>query len=172
MTYKLGAVGIGHWVKRLQRIMKDDGRLDLHCAVGVTNFDEKRADLDAYGITKDRYFQIKPLSPLPKEFFGMVDIVQIASHNRFHPEQTKQSLEHEKVTLTEKTFATDKETFDEVIDFIESNGHESRVTVHLHYLGKMLTLELPKILSSAVGQYGKVVSVVGTFYEEDRKSVV
>ena len=132
MSYKLGAIGIGHWVKRLQRTLANDGRIVLHKAVGVTSFEQKKADLEEFGITKSNYFQIEPLSPLPEEFFNGVDAVQIASHNQFHAKQTMQSLESEKVTVVEKTFAVNRESFEHDIDYIRSNTHTTRDTVHLH----------------------------------------
>lgn len=166
MPFSLGAVGIGHWVNRLKRTMETDGRVVLKKAVGVTFYEDKKTDLDKFGITKENYFRIEPQKPLPDGFFDDLDIVQIASHNKFHKEQTIQSLTHGKVTLTEKTFATNRKDFDEVIGFIASNNHDSRVTIHLHYLGKILTRELPKILPDAIKKYGKIKQAVGTFFEE------
>jgi len=164
--HKLGAVGIGHWVSRLKRTMDNDGRLALTKAVGVTWYEDKKEILDRFGITQDNYFRIEPGKPLPKEFFEGLDVIQIASHNKFHSTQTIQSLNYEKVTVTEKTFATNLDDFNEMIDFIESNNHTGRVTVHLHYLGKILTLELPKILPFAIKEYGKITHAIGTFFEE------
>ncbi len=164
--YKLGAVGVGHWVMRLKRTMDTDGRMNINKAVGVTWYEDKKEILDKFGITRENYFRIEPEKSLPEEFFDGLDVVQIASHNEFHKEQTIQSLEHEKVTVTEKTFATDRENFTEAIDFIKSNNHEKKVAIHLHYLGKILTLELPKILSFATKEYGKITHAIGTFFEE------
>ena len=166
MPYKLGAVGIGHWVNRLKRTMENDGRMVIQKAIGVTKYEDKKADLDRFGITEDNYFRIEPMQPLPDKFFQGLDIVQIASHNKFHTAQTMQSLEREKVTIAEKTFATNANDFNKVIDFIKSNNHEKRVTIHLHYLGKILTLELPKILSFAIKEYGRITNAIGTFFEE------
>ncbi|MBI4010298.1 MAG: hypothetical protein HY361_03885 [Candidatus Aenigmarchaeota archaeon] len=164
--FNLGAVGIGHWVMRLKRTMETDGRINISKAVGVTWYEDKKAILDNFGISKDNYFRIEPEKPLPEEFFNGLDVVQIASHNKFHAPQTIQSLEHGKVTITEKTFATNRDDFNGMIDFIRSNNFAKKVTVHLHYLGKILTLELPKILSFATKEYGKITHAVGTFFEE------
>ncbi len=164
--YNLGAVGIGHWVSRLKRTMDQDGRIVLSKAVGVTPYENKKAELDKFGIARENYFKIEPQKPLPEEFFESLDVVQIASHNKFHAEQTIQSLEHEKFTITEKTFATNRSDFNRVIDFIRSNNHSKRATVHLHYLGKILTLELPKVLANARKEYGRITHAVGTFFEE------
>lgn len=166
MTFKLGAIGVGHWVNRLKRTMDNDGRVVLDKAVGVTWYEDKKEILDKFGITEENYFRIEPQNQLPRDFFDGLDVIQIASHNKFHKSQTMQCLENGKVTVTEKTFATNRNDFNEVLDFINDNNHQNKVTIHLHYLGKILTRELPKILPPAIKKYGKITHAVGTFFEE------
>ncbi|MBU4452396.1 MAG: NADP-dependent phosphogluconate dehydrogenase [Nanoarchaeota archaeon] len=167
--YKLGVVGTGHWVRRLHPSIKKSNKLLLHKGAGVTRFEDKKAVLDEYNITKDRYFQIPSVAELPLEFFKDLDAVQIASYNQFHHEQTKQSLAHGKVTVVEKTFATERKGFDDMIDFIKKNGHEKKVYPHLHYLSKALTRSLAEILPEALKNYGKITCAAGTFVEETRE---
>lgn len=162
----LGTVGLGHWVKRLHEVLKQNQQIKLVKTVGTRAFDDKKEELEKYGISEDRYYRVAPNEPLPEEFFENLDIVHIASPNQFHKAQTIQSLENGKVTVTEKTFAANKEDFDEVVKFIRDNKHENRVAMHLHYLSKALTEELRKRLPELIEKYGKITGISATFFEE------
>lgn len=164
--HNLGTVGLGHWVKRLHEVLKQHQEIKLVKTVGTRAFDDKKEELEKYGISEDRYFRVNVGDPLPNSFFEGLDIAYIASPNQFHKSQTIQSLENGKVTVTEKTFATNKQDFNEVIKFIRENKQENRVTIHLHYLSKALTGELKKRLPELIEQYGKITGISATFFEE------
>ena len=166
MMYNLGTVGLGHWVKRLHEVLKQHQEIKLVKTVGTRAFDDKREELEKHGISEDGYYRVGPNEPLPEKFFENLDIVHIASPNQFHKSQTMQSLENGKVTITEKTFATNKEDFDEVVKFIRDNEHENKVTIHLHYLSKALTAELKKRLPKLIEKYGKITGISATFFEK------
>ncbi|MBU5537522.1 MAG: Gfo/Idh/MocA family oxidoreductase [Candidatus Aenigmatarchaeota archaeon] len=166
MVYNLGTVGLGHWVKRLYEVLKQYKEINLVKTIGTRAFDDKKEELEKYGISEDRYFRINPGDPLPEKFFEDLDIVYIASPNQFHKSQTIQSLENGKVTVTEKTFATNKEDFYEILKFIRDNRFENKVTIHLHYLSKALTNELRKRLPEFIEKYGKITRISATFFEK------
>jgi len=164
--YNLGTVGLGHWVKRLHEVLRQHQEIKLVKTVGTRTFDDKREELERYGISKDRYYRVNAGGTLPERFFHNLDIVHIASPNQFHKAQTMQSLEKGKVTITEKTFATNKQDFDEVTKLIRNNNLENKVTIHLHYLSKALTIELRKRLPELIEKYGKITGISATFFEK------
>ena len=164
-TYNLGTVGLGHWVKRLHEVLKQHQEISLVKTVGTRAFDDKREELERYGISEDRYYRVNAGEPLPDSFFDNLDIVQIASPNQFHKSQTMQALDKGKVTVVEKTFAANKQDFDEVVRFIRDNKFENKVTIHLHYLSKALTTELRRRLPEFVGKYGRITGISATFFE-------
>lgn len=169
MTYLLAASGLGHWVRRLQATLEERGnRIKLYKAAGTRSYEERKEELQKYGIPKERYFSLNPDNPLPEEFFQDVDIVYIASPNVFHKTQTEQSILKGKVTVTEKTLAVNRREFESIISLIKSKA-EGKVTVGLHYLSKALTKELGKRLDSMVERYGKISSISATFFEETRE---
>ncbi len=165
-TYNLGTVGSGHWVKRLHEILKQHQEIKIVKAVGTRAFNDKKGELERYGISEDRYYRINTGDPLPDTFFKDLDIVHIASPNQFHMSQTMQSLEMDKVTITEKAFATSKEDFDKVVDFVKENGYGNKVTLRLHYLSKTLTNELAGRLPQLIEDHGKIKNVNATFLEK------
>jgi predicted dehydrogenase len=164
--YKLGGIGAGgHWYGRLHEFLKD--RVELEKAVGITRFEDKRAILESYGLTKDRYFQVVVGASLPDAFFEGIDVVHVASHNQFHEHQTRDCLEHEKVVVVEKTLAISEEATETLLRSVRRNGHEGRVTPHVHYLDKALTLTWKNELwSRALRDSGRLVRATGTFIED------
>jgi predicted dehydrogenase len=168
LTFKLGASGLGHWVRRLQSTLSDIGdEIELYKAVGTKGYEARREELQRYGISRDRYFSLEPDSPLPSAFFEGLDIVYIASPNRFHMAQTLQAVEMGKVTVTEKTLAVKKDDFYATLDRIRKQA-PGRVTVGLHYITKSLTLELGRRLPRLIDEFGRIKSVSATFFEETR----
>ncbi len=163
--YKLGAVGLGHWFKRLLFSM-DKTLLTLEKGAGIFPYEAYDPPLTDFGLKRENYYQIKPGDPIPEEFFDGIDVVQIASPNRFHHEQTIQSLDHGKITITEKTYGSDRETFHKTIDYIREHEVENKTYVHLHYLNKQPTLALPGIVKRMAKNHGKIISAVGTMFEE------
>ncbi|MBI2543243.1 MAG: Gfo/Idh/MocA family oxidoreductase [Candidatus Aenigmarchaeota archaeon] len=162
--YNLGTIGLGHWVKRLHHVIQQRDDLSLVKTVGTRAFDDKREELEQYGISRDMYFQINPNDSIPNEFFDDTDIVHIASPNQFHKSQTIQSLENGKVTVTEKTFGVNREEFNDVINVIKRKN--SKANVHLHYLSKALTKEFAKKLPSLIKEHGKITKITASFLEK------
>lgn len=164
--YTLGGIGAGgHWYGRLHPFLKD--RVRLVKAVGITRYEDKRPILENYDLTKDRYFQITHDASLPDPFFQGIDVVHVASHNQFHLRQTKECLDHGKVTVVEKTLATNEGDTEGILKYIRANGHEGRVTPHVHYLEKALTLELKRrLLPKALEHGGRLARATGTFIED------
>ncbi len=167
--YKLGVVGTGHWVRRLHPSIERSKKITLHKGAGTTNYEDKKELLDNYRITKDTYFQIKPTADIPAEFFKDLDVVQIASYNQFHHSQTKMALEHGRATIVEKAIATERKSFEELMDFIIKKGYDKMVYPHLHYLSKALSRTIPQILPEAIKKYGKIKYASATFFEEVRE---
>ncbi len=164
--YNLGTVGLGHWIKRLHEVLRQHQEIRLVKTVGTRAFDDKKEELERYGISEDRYYRVNAGDPLPDSFFEGLDIAHIASPNQFHKLQTMQALENGKVTVVEKTFATNKQDFDEVLRFMHDNKFENKVTVHLHYLSKALTEELRKRLPQLIEKYGMITGISATFFEK------
>ena len=174
--YQLGSIGVGgHWFRRIYYSMKKDGRMEPGKGVGVSPY-RNRSHLQSFGITQDKYYQIefdeegKPTAKIPQQFFEGLDVIHIASWNQYHSEQTKQSLENDLITVTEKTLATTQEQFIDTIDFIKEGGYSKKVAVNLHYLGKSATRALmkddPKLLLKALKKYGRINRVEATFFED------
>ena len=164
--YNLGTVGLGHWVKRLHEVLKQNQEIKLVKTVGTRPFNEKYEELEGYGISEDRYYRVNPSDPLPDAFFDGLDIVHIASPNQFHKSQAIQSLANGKLTMVEKTFATNKQDFDEILRYIQGNGLENKVVLHLHYLSKALTSLLRTKLTELIENYGKITGISATFFEK------
>ncbi len=164
--YALGGIGAGgHWYGRLHAFLKD--RVRLVKAIGITRYEDKKDILASYGITKDQYYQIVVGASLPDAFFDGIDVVHIASHNQFHAQQTRECLEHEKVVVVEKTIATTEAGTEDLLRYIKDGKHEGRVTPHVHYLEKALTLELKhKLWPTAVARAGRLTRATATFIED------
>ena len=165
MPYTLGAVGFGHWFSRLYDGMKRNGSITLSKVAGISDVSSKLSRLKSIGLGANDYYQMQRNGPIPDSFFEGLDVIHISDPNEFHASQTLQSISKGKVTVTEKTFGTTKKEFNEVIDFIESNGATSRTYLHLHYIHKLLTLELDDLLTKFSEEYGKVSKTNAVFFE-------
>ena len=168
MTYNVGTVGLGHWARRFRECVHNSP-IRITKAVGTRAFEEKRHELETYSINKDRYFRIGAGDPIPKEFFDGLDAVHIVSPNQFHMNQAKNSLENDKVTVVEKTFAVTKNDFADFADFVRRGGHDGIVTLHMHYLFKALTIQLGNMIDDLTKKYGKILSVSATFFEKSKE---
>jgi len=163
---RLGSVGYGHWFRRLSVAIEKNGKVLPWKIVGISPYEAKRPEFERFNITADRYYQNDPLvGRLDDRFFDGIAVVYIASPNRFHAEQTLQSLHEGKVTITEKTYAVSRQQFEEVIDYVKENGYEKKTTVNVHYLGKALTRFMPTIVARVIKEYGRIREIEGTFYE-------
>lgn len=164
--YRLGGIGAGgHWYGRLHDFLKD--RVTLEKAIGITRFEDKHDILESYGLTKDRYFQVVVGGSLPDAFFEGIDVVHVASHNQFHQQQATECLEHPVCVVVEKTLAVTEEGTEDILKYIQKNGHEGRVTPHVHYLEKALTLEWrDRLWPMALERAGRLQHAIGTFIED------
>ncbi|MGC8479225.1 MAG: hypothetical protein ACP5M9_00955 [Candidatus Micrarchaeia archaeon] len=169
MAYNLGAVGFGHWFERLYAGMVKTDQIRLAKVIGVSDIASKAERLRMVGISKENYYRMEPNAPLPEEFFEGLDIVHISDPNDYHAKQTIQSLKKGKMTITEKTWGVNKEEFYSVVNFIKENRLEDKAYLHLHYLHKLLTIELEKILEDMLKEYGKIIGIAATFYEPTRE---
>lgn len=171
MAYKLGVVGLGHWFEMIHHGLSKNNAIALKKVVGVRSFEQKERELSNLGITKNNYFAMgKDPFHIPDKFFSGLDVIQISNPNKYHSEQTKQALQKGKYVVTEKTFATNKKDFDKFIKFIKENNYENNVYLHLHYVHKLLTLNLSDILAKITPEHGKVKRFSGTFFEEANES--
>lgn len=166
MGYKIGTVGMGHWFERLQNAIRRGDRISVVKAAGIRSYDEKMEILVKSGISRENYFRMKPFDPIPSKFFDGIDVVYIASPNRFHAEQVMQALSKGKFVVVEKTLAVNEQEFNRVADYIRNNGFSNKTHLHLHYLRKALTMELSSLLLAAVREYGKITSIAATFFEQ------
>ena len=169
MVYNLGAVGFGHWFERLYSGMVRTNQIKLDKIAGVSSVESKIDRLKSVGIDKNKYYKIDPESLLPDAFFDGLDIVHISDPNKYHAEQTIQSLEKGKVTITEKTYGVDKKEFYSVVDYIKKNKLENMAYLHLHYLHKLLTVELFGLIKKFEVEHGKITGVSATFFEASRE---
>ncbi len=166
MAIRIGAVGFGHWFNRLYvGIEKTNGRIVLAKVLGVGGIENKIERMRAIGLGEEHYYRLEPRKPIPDEFFDGIDVVHISDPNEYHAEQTKQSLAKGKITITEKTWGVTKREFDDVVSYIEDNGMQKKAYLHLHYLKKTLTKNLPNMLDEYVPRYGKIKDVAATFFE-------
>lgn len=165
MQYNLGVVGLGHWFGWLERGVGEKGGLRLVKAVGTRPFVEKTELLSGFGITKDKYYISGTDGRIPERFFEGLDLVQISDPNRFHKEQTIESLRKGKRVVVEKTLAVNEKELEEIKSFVKRNGMENMIYLHLHYLHKQPTLALAKSVPKLVAEYGKIKSVEANFFE-------
>ncbi len=169
MAYNLGAVGFGHWFERLYAGMARTDRIRLAKVIGVNGIEGKADRLRLVGITRDSYYRMQPDAPLPKEFLDGLDIVHISNPNKYHASHTLQSLESGKVTITEKTWGINREEFDSVVKYIRQNNLEDKTYLHLHYLHKLLTINLWNTLKRFEEEHGRIIGVSATFFEAARQ---
>ncbi len=135
--------------------------------MGTREFADKADELHKLNISKLNYFTVsKSLFIIPSGFFGDLDVMQISDPNKYHSSQTKQGLEKGLYVITEKTLATNEAEFENLINFVKSNGYEEKIYLHLHYMHKLLTLNLPSILEKITPDHGKINNFSATFFEE------
>ena len=165
-TYSLGGIGAGgHWYGRLHPFLKD--KVTLRKAVGITRYEDKQPILAQYGLTKDRYFQVVVGGAIPDAFFEGIDVVHVASHNQFHQAQTTECLDHKVAVVVEKTLAVTEAGTQAVLRYVRENGHEGRVTPHVHYLDKALTrLWQDALWPKALEASGRLLRATATFIED------
>lgn len=168
MTYSLGAVGFGHWFERLHAGIKNSDGIKVMKIAGISDISNKIDRLNAVGLSAENYYLIDKDSPVPESFFDQLDIVHVSDPNEFHAAQTKQSLSYGKFTITEKTWGVNKGEFDGVVKYIRENNYEEKAYLHLHYIDKLLTIQLPSMLESRVKEYGKIKNATATFFEAMR----
>lgn len=167
MGKELGVVGLGHWFGWLLEGVGSGKGLNLKKVVGTRPFDSKRELLSKFGITRDTYYVSEDGASLPAGFFEGIDVVHIADPNRFHADQTIDSLEHGKYVITEKTLAVNKHQFDTVSSLMRKNNYQNKVYLHLHYLHKQATIALAQNLDTMVRENGRIKNVEATFFEEE-----
>ena len=167
MAYRLGVVGLGHWFEMMHKGISKSNQIVLSKVAGVRSFDEKREEMERIGIKEKDYFQIRDnLLYIPDEFFDELDIVQISDPNMYHSSQTRAALKKGLFVITEKTWATSAAEFDDFVKFVEDNGYQGNAYLHLHYLHKLLNLNLPAILERIVPKHGRITNFSATFFEE------
>ncbi len=169
MAYNLGAVGFGHWFERLYAGMVKTNQITLAKVIGVSGIEGKAERLRAAGLKPENYYKMDPEAPLPEAFFEGLDIVHISDPNKYHAQQTMQSLGKGKITITEKTWGINKAEFYKVLDYAKKNNQEAMLYLHLHYLHKLLTMELPGLLRNFTQEHGKVSKIAMTFFEQSRE---
>ncbi len=167
MVYRLGVVGLGHWFEMIHRGLSKNNEVVLSKVVGTRKFSDKAEELRKLNISESNYFCIgEDPFIIPSGFFSSLDVMQISNPNKYHSSQTKQGLEEGLYVITEKTLATNKAEFDDLINFVKSGGYEEKVYLHLHYMHKLLTLNLPAMLEKIIPSHGKINSFSATFFEE------
>ncbi len=164
--YRLGVIGIGHWFKRLHTGVQRVGGIEVAKGLGTRPYEKKAALMKELGITKEMYYttDIKTGS-IPERFFEGIDVVQVADPNRFHIEQTIDSLARGKKTVVEKSFAVNKEEFDKFVGYVNANNKKNDVYLHLHYIHKMPTQELVAQKESLLKRFGNIKEIDATFFE-------
>ncbi len=166
MGYSLGIVGAGHWTRRLLRGIDEDTPIEISKVVDVKPYTEKKDLMDYIGVSEKNYFNINRGEPVPDEFFTNLDIVQIASPIEYHREQTLDVLNRDIPSITEKSFASDRDEFNDVLDYLDNRDKWSDVYLHLHYLKKQPTLAMPEVLERATSRLGEINRIESAFIEE------
>lgn len=161
MVHRIGIVGAGHWSKRLVKGITDDP-FEVHATVDVLSYDEKSDLLDAIGVPRDRHYEIDAGDGLPDGFLNSVDVVQVASPVEYHLQQTREALDAGKFVVTEKSYAADRDGFEEALRVLD--GRWDSALLHLHYLNKVPTKVMPPVLERAT-ENGGVENVEATFIE-------
>lgn len=171
--YNLGAVGLGHWFTRLYTGVSSNKSIRLLKAASTSGYEKKKEQLSQLGITKESYYPVASGEELPHDFFNDLNIVQISNPNQFHAQHTMQSLAFDKVTITEKTLGVNRQEFSNVLNYARDNSMEGKLYLHLHYLHKLLVLNLPGLLQKVTKKEGMITSSTATFFEavskEDRR---
>lgn len=166
MGYNLGVIGLGHWFSWLKAGIGEGESLNLVKAVGTKPFEQKMELLSSFGITSGNYFISDQKGLVPDRFFEGIDIVHISDPNKFHFDQTMQSLSKGKYVVTEKTLAVNKSQFGKISSFIRKNNYQDHVYLHLHYLHKQTTIVFKDMLKKLIRQNGRIKSIAATFFEE------
>ncbi|MFB6283814.1 MAG: hypothetical protein ABEK59_07770 [Halobacteria archaeon] len=173
MVYRIGIVGAGHWSKRLNKGIKKGTPFSIDKTVDVQTYEEKKELLTALDISRDNHYTIEEAESISDEFYEDLDIVQIASPVEYHRNQTVEALEHDVFTITEKSYAANRDKFEEVLDYLSDRGKWGSSYLHLHYLKKLLTIQMPDVLSRMRERYGGIERAEATFIEqyseEDRR---
>ena len=167
--YKLAAIGLGHWFGRLYHGLLKNGNIKVAKAAAASPFESKKELLEKLGVTRENYFMVQPHAPLEDRFFDGVDVVYISDPNEFHSAQTLQALSKGKPAVVEKTFGVNKEDFYSVVNYAKKNKLENKLYLHLHYLSKILAIELPGLLDRLVAEYGKITYTYSKFFEKENE---
>lgn len=165
--YNLGAVGLGHWFDRLHAGMKKANRIMITKAVGTSPLESKIALLARFGIPTVNYYQADKYGHIPEQFYNEIDIVHISDPNQFHAMQSIDALKRQKYVVVEKTIATNEADFNSTIKYLIDNKQENNLYLHLHYLHKLLTMELNHLLEKLSSHNGKINRVESVFFEEE-----
>lgn len=165
LDYNLGVVGLGHWFSWLEKGLGGGRGLNLKKVVGTRSYDDKKALLESFGIGRQDYFVSDREGRIPERFFDGLDLVHISDPNRFHKEQTIESLNNGKYVIVEKTIATNKMEFENITSYVKEEGLERMLYLHLHYLHKQATIGLRDAIPGLVNRYGRIKSVNATFFE-------
>lgn len=163
MTHRIGIVGAGHWSKRLVKGIEDHP-FEVSKTVDVLSYDDKEDLLRTIGVPRDRHYRINPDDPLPDDFFEGIDVVQVASPVEYHLQQTREALDAGKFVVTEKSYAGDREEFEDALRMLDGRWDSS--FLHLHYLNKIPTKTMPHVIERASEENGGVEHVEATFMEE------
>ncbi len=167
--YKLAAIGLGHWFKRLYPGLSKNGNIAVVKAAAASPYESKAELLEKLGISRENYFVVASHSPMDENFFEDVDVVYISDPNEFHAEQALQALSKGKIAVVEKTFGVNKAEFDSVVDYARKNKLEGKLYLHLHYLSKILAIELPSLLDRFTSEYGKITYTSAKFFEAENE---
>ncbi len=166
-VYNLGAVGLGHWFDRLHAGMKKANRIMITKAVGTSPIESKLTLLARFGIPTANYYQADKYGHIPEQFYNGIDIVHISDPNQFHAMQSIDALERQKYVVVEKTIATNENDFNSTIKYLIDNKQENNLYLHLHYLHKLLTMELNHLLEKLSQHNGKINKIESVFFEEE-----
>ncbi len=165
MVYKVGIVGAGHWSERLYAGISGSS-FDVYKTADVLSYKDKKGLLKKLNIKKENHYTVNKGESLPNSFFDGLDVVQIASPIEFHRDQTLESLKRGIATITEKSYGANRKEFYDVLDYIDSENLWNLSLLHLHYLNKLPTLEMPDIIRRATKKYGPIKKIDATFIEE------
>ena len=163
MVHRIGIVGAGHWSRRLVKGIESHP-FEVHKTVDILSYDQKKGLLEDIGVPRDRHYTIDAGDALPDGFFDDVDVVQVASPVEYHLRQTREALDRDKFVVTEKSYASNREEFEEAVDLLK--GRWDSTFLHLHYLNKVPTKVMPHVLRRASAETGGVEHVEATFMEE------
>ncbi len=161
---KTGAIGLGDvFMYRLLPQLNRHGSFELHSVADVVPENGKMEYISRM-VRKNhvQYYQIEP-DRIPESFFDGLDVVYIASPNKFHLPHTLTSLRRGVFAVTEKPLVRNREELDALKRGAET--YLSALFCQDHHIFKPITLYALDKVPELIADYGQIEHAEVTFLE-------